>query len=120
MDHVCLTLHVLPGKTEKARAMMHQLNGARQKEFDESERRLGITKELWYLATFPFGDHLIGYIEATDFNRAMQNFVASGDAFDQWFKHEMLEVSGLDLNDPPEDLTPPERLLHYEATTVVR
>ena len=57
MDHVCLALPVLPGKATDARTFLQQLDGSRRAEFDASERRIGITKELWYLASLPSGDH---------------------------------------------------------------
>ncbi len=119
MDHVCLAVPLLPGRTEQARSFMRQLEGPRRAEFDLSERRIGITKELWYLAKLPSGDHLIGYMEAVDFNRALQAFVGSRDPFDLWFKAEMLAVSGLDLNNPPATMQPPELLSHYEASMAV-
>ena len=118
MDHVCLALPVVPGKTEQARAFMRQLDSNRREEFDRSERRIGITKELWYLAQLPSGDQLIGYMEAVDFGRALEAFVGSRDAFDMWFKAEMLAVTGFDLNNPPPNTHPAELLSHYEAVSV--
>ena len=53
MDPVCLVMPILPGKTADARAFLRELEGPRKSEFDQSERRIGITKELWYLATLP-------------------------------------------------------------------
>jgi hypothetical protein len=118
MDHVCLALPLLPGQVPHARTFMRQLDDDRRDEFDRSERRIGITKELWYLAQLPSGDHLIGYMEAADFGRALQMFVASQDSFDLWFKEQMLAVTGLDLNNPPANMQPPELLSHYEAAPV--
>jgi len=118
MDHVCLALPLLPGKAAQARTFMRQLDGNRRDDFDRSERRIGISKELWYLAQLPSGEHLIGYMESADFNRALQAFVSSRDAFDMWFKDEMLSVTGLDLNNPPPNMQPAELLSHYEAASV--
>ena len=118
MDHVCLALPLLPGHAAKARAFLRQLDGSRREEFDRSERRIGISKELWYLAQLPSGEHLIAYMEAANFNSALQAFVGSRDPFDMWFKEEMLAATGLDLNNPPADMQPPELLSHYEATSV--
>jgi hypothetical protein len=114
LDHICLAIPLLPGKSAEARAFFKQLDGAKRADFDASERRIGITKELWYLATLPAGDHVIGYMEASSFNHALQSFVASREPFDLWFKQQMLAVTGLDLNNPPE-MTPPELLSHYEV-----
>jgi hypothetical protein len=116
MDHICLALPVVAGKTADARAFIRQLDGSRRAEYDASERRIGITRELWYLATLPSGDQLIGYMESADFGRALSMFVASRDPFDMWFKANMLTVTGLDLNNPPADMQPAELLSHYEMT----
>ncbi len=85
MDHICLALPVLPGKTAEARTFLQQLDGPRRAEYDASERRIGITKELWYLAKLPTGDHLIGCMESKDFGSALQGFVGSRELFDVWF-----------------------------------
>jgi hypothetical protein len=115
MDHICLALPVLAGKAPQARTFMKQLDESRREEYDRSERRIGITKELWFLAQLPAGDQLIGYMESADFQRALTMFVASRDAFDLWFKEQMLAVTGFDLNNPPANMQPPELLTHYQV-----
>jgi hypothetical protein len=118
MDHICLALPLLPGKSAEARTFMQQLDGSRRAEFDASERRIGIGKELWYLAALAAGDHLIAYMESDDFGRALQGFVGSRDPFDMWFKAQMQSITGVDLNNPPADLAPAELLSHYDAASV--
>jgi hypothetical protein len=115
MDHICITLPVSSGKSAAARTFLQQLDTTRRAEFDRSEQRIGITKELWFLAKLAAGDHLIGYMEAADFSRALSSFVASRDPFDMWFKEQMLDVTGVDLNNPPADLTPAELISYYES-----
>ena len=115
MDNVCLVLPILPGKTNEARAFMRELDGPRKGEFDASERRIGITKELWYLAKTPSGDQLVGYMESNDFGRAVGMFSASRDGFDVWFKQQLAGVTGVDLNNIPADFAPPELLSHYDV-----
>ena len=115
MDNICLAIPIVNGQTAAARTFLKQLDTTRRAEFDESERRIGITKELWYLATLPAGDHLIGYMEGPDFSQALASFVGSREPFDLWFKEEMRAVTGLDLNNPPADMAPAELLSHYEA-----
>src|SRR5205823_12204461 len=56
VDHVCFALPVLAGQTDRTRAFMRQLDTNRREEFDRSERRIGISKELWFLAALPSGD----------------------------------------------------------------
>ena len=115
MDHICLALPVLSGKAADARAFLQQLDTSRRAEFDASERRIGISKELWYLAKLPSGDQLIVYMESVDFGKALQGFVGSRDPFDLWFKAQMHAVTGVDLNNPPADMAPAELLSHYDA-----
>jgi hypothetical protein len=115
MDQVCIVLPILPGKSNDARAFHRELESTRKADYDRSERRLGISKEVWYLASQPTGDQLVVYIEGANFNTAMQQFVASKNDFDLWFKRRLLEVTGLDLNNPPPDMKWPEMLSRFEA-----
>lgn len=114
MDQVCFALPLIPGKTEAARAFMRELEGPRKSQFAASERRIGITKELWYLQQTANGDLFVTYMESPDFGKALTQFGQSKDAFDQWFKQQMAELTGVDLNSPP---TGPlsEQLSSYEA-----
>jgi hypothetical protein len=102
MDQVCFALTLLAGKTEAARAFMRELDGPRKPEFDLSERRIGIVKECWFLQHMPETDILIGYMESTNFAEALWLFAQSRDDFDLWFKRCMAEVTGVDLNNPPQ------------------
>lgn len=115
MDHICLALPILPDKSDAARDFMRELEGARKPDYDRSERRIGITKEAWFLAALPSGDHLIAYMESAGFNNALGQFVQSRDEFDLWFKARLAEATGLDLNNPPEGMAMPELLSSYMA-----
>ncbi len=115
MDQICLALPILAGKTDDARAFQRELDTDRKADDDRSERRIGITKELWYLAALPSGDHLIAYMESPDFQRALGLFVASQDDCDQWFKRRLAQVTGLDMNNLPPDMQLPELVSRYEA-----
>ena len=116
MDHVCLVMPILPGKTHDAREFMRELDGPRRSEYDRSERRVGMAKELWYLATVPGGDQLIGYMEAENFGRAVTQFSASQESFDLWFKKRMADVTGVDFNHVPADFATPVLLSHYDVS----
>ncbi len=114
MDQICLVLPILQGKTEAARDFMRELEGARKAEFDQSERRIGIVKEVWYLATLPSSDHFVAYMESPDFNNALSMFSQSRDEFDLWFKQRLADATGVDLNNPP-PMQLPELLSNYAA-----
>lgn len=115
MDHVCVVFPVISGKSLAAREFMRELDGSRMADYARSEQKIGITKELWFLASLPTGDALVGYIEAADFGKAVGQFGASREPFDVWFKQRMAEVTGVDFSNIPADFRPPELLSLYDA-----
>ena len=117
MDHICLVVPVLPGKEDNVRAFYEEVE-ARKEAFDESEQRLGITKEVAWLAAVDGGSATVIYIESGNFEQAFSKFVQSQEAFDLWFKQRVFDVSGLDLNNPP-DLALPEVLSVYTSKHAV-
>jgi len=94
---------------------MRELEESRKPDYDRSERRIGITKEVWYLAGIESGDALVAYMETEDFAAALKLFLESQDEFDLWFKERLADATGVDLNDPPE-MSLPELLSSYSAT----
>jgi hypothetical protein len=114
MDHICLTIPVLAGQGQAARSFMANLEGAQRDAYAESEQRIGIEKELWFISQVGEQELLVAYMESGDFASAFAQFVASRDPFDLWFKEQLADATGLDLNDPPE-LQLPELVSHYES-----
>jgi hypothetical protein len=119
MDQICLVVPVQPGKSDDAREFMDELEKSRMAEYAASEERIGITKEVWFLAGTPGGDTLVAYIETDDFGEALTRFSGSQDGFDLWFKQRLADSTGVDLNNPPE-MTLPELLSSYSAEIAVR
>ncbi len=114
MDQICLVLPILPGKTSAAREFQRELDGPRKSDYDASERRIGISKEVWYIAATPSGDQFVAYMESENFNDALSMFVQSREEFDLWFKQQLAQATGVDLNDPPE-MSLPELVSSYEV-----
>ena len=115
MEQICLVIPVLPDRTNDAREFMRELEASRKDEYARSEERIGITKEVWFLAPVADGDALVAYMETNDFGNALGLFSQSQDEFDMWFKRRMADATGVDLNDPPE-MTLPELLSSYSAS----
>ncbi len=82
MDNIGFALPVQSGKSADARAFMTELEGARKGQYAASERKIGITKELWFFQETPHGDLLVAYMEAADFGKALGMFSQSKDEFD--------------------------------------
>src|SRR3954464_14369840 len=114
MEHICLVLPIQQGHADDARAFMEELEASRKNEYARSEERIGITKEVWFLAGVPGGDVMVAYMETNDFTNALRLFSQSQEDFDMWFKRRLADATGVDLNDPPE-MTLPELLSSYTA-----
>lgn len=118
MDHTCIVVPVKPGKEKALRDFYSEVEGARHDEYDRSEQRLGISKEVAFGAKTDGGTLAIIYIESDDFDSAFGQFVQSQDEFDLWFKQQVLDISGIDLNNPPE-MELPDVLSVYTSRTAV-
>ena len=94
-------LPIVADKSDAARAFLLELEGSRKAEYAASERRLGITKEVWAIQKTPMGELFVIYFQAPDIGGAVGQFVGSQDAFDQWFKGEVRATTGVDLNEAP-------------------
>lgn len=104
---------LLPGKTETDRAAMISCwRGDRRQAYEESRRRLGITREAVYIQPTPNGDVAVVYLEADDVAAAMKGVATSDDPFDRWFRDHVREVHGLNLE---EGFPPPEQVMDYLA-----
>jgi hypothetical protein len=114
MEQICLVLPVQQGHSDDAREFMRELEASRKPDYARSEQRIGITKEVWFLAAAPGGDALVAYMETGDFANALVLFSRSEDEFDMWFKQRLAECTGVDLNDPPA-MSLPELLSSYSA-----
>ncbi len=114
MEQICLVIPINEGKGDVARTFMRELEMERKDEYAVSERRIGIDKEVWFLAAAPGGDQLVAYMETLDFMNALGLFSQSQDPFDLWFKERLCEATGLDLNHPPE-MELPELLSAYSS-----
>jgi hypothetical protein len=115
VDHICVVFPIRSGKSQAARDFQRELSQQRMSEYDKSERRIGITKEDWFIANVNGGDQFVAYMEAADFNKALMQFSQSRDSFDMWFKERLADVTGVDLNNPPPDMKLPELVSTYEA-----
>ena len=117
MDHTCIVVPVNPGKEEALRDFYRELEDSRHDDYDHSDQRLGISKEVAFSAKTDAGMFAVIYIESENFETAFGQFVRSQDEFDLWFKQQLLDVSGVDLNNPPE-MELPELLSVYEGSSV--
>jgi DMSO/TMAO reductase YedYZ molybdopterin-dependent catalytic subunit len=101
MDQTLFALPILPGKTAAARAFLQELGGPRKQELAACGQSVGLTKETWAIQQTPQGDLFVAYMAGKDLAQAFAQFAASQTAFDRWFKQQVQETTGADLNTPP-------------------
>jgi hypothetical protein len=98
VEYALFALPILEGKSAAARAFLAQLEGARKAEYAASEQRLAISKEVWAIQNTPMGDLFVVFFQAPNVPGAVSQFVGSSDAFDVWFKAQVKDATGVDLN----------------------
>jgi hypothetical protein len=97
MPAIAFSAPIVPGKEELDRSTLEEVQGDRRAEYDESRKRLGITREaVWHQET-PDGTVAVVYIEADDVGAAMQGVATSQEPFDVWFRERLNEIHGFDL-----------------------
>jgi hypothetical protein len=118
MPAIAFAYPVLPGKFDAWKRFMQEMAGPRRSELEASRRRMGFTVErAWYQAT-PQGDIAIIYAEVDDLVHTSQTLAASQDPFDVWFKQQVLDIHGVDYNQPPPGSLP-ELLFEWKRGEVV-
>lgn len=115
MATMLITLPIMPGQTDAARAFAAECIGPRYADYDASERRIGLQAENWYLQHTPAGDTFVIQIEGPDPMASVGAFVASQDAFDVWFKQRMLALTGVDLSNVPPQMIA-QTLAEYKSS----
>jgi hypothetical protein len=101
---------ILEGKTEAAREFARQMMADGGAKFNEAN--VTVTKESWFIQETPMGDFLIVYCHAPDPNQVGRNLAAAQDPIDVWFKQQVLDITGIDINDGMPDM--PEQIVAWE------
>ena len=97
MATLAFVASILPGKQEAWRRFYQSLEGSRRQQYEEFHKRLRITKELVWLTEMPQGDLAIVYLEADSPEQMIQELTASNLPFDRWFKEQVRDLYGLDV-----------------------
>jgi hypothetical protein len=97
MAAFAMTLPILPSQAEGIRRMRDEALGPRRSEYEESRRRMGVTKEQAWVQTTPMGQIVIVYWEVDDPQRALRQMAESQNQFDIWFRQFIENVHGVDI-----------------------
>ena len=114
MQSIGFIAPLLPGKTDTDRtAMVSCWKGERKEDYQDSRRRLGITRESIFIQATTTGDVAVVYLEADDVEAAFKGMATSDEPFDRWFRDHVREVHGLNVED---GFPPPEQVMDYRET----
>jgi len=94
---------VLPGKTEATRQFVEEVLGPRKSDWDDLQRRQGVTRESYFLQSSPDGDLVIVTGEGT-FSAPSQFLDPDRIPFDRWFIDQVQENTGINLLELPDEL----------------
>ena len=116
MSGIVLTFPILDGKVEAWRRFCQELSGSRQKPFEASRQRLGITRERLALVETAFGATAVTTFEAPDVAQALGQIIVSELPFDVWYRDKLQELHGVNLSGyeqfaQPTPLPPNQELL---------
>jgi hypothetical protein len=114
MEYALFAIPIRAEKNDAARAFLTELEGPRKPAYAQSQQRIQVPKEIWAIQHTSNGDQFVVFFQSEDLGGAIGKFIASQDEFDVWFKGQVLDVTGVDINQlPPGPLS--EVLSVYEA-----
>jgi hypothetical protein len=95
-----IAVPVLANKASQLQTLIGQLTGAKKADFAASRKNLGV-RERTFLQHTPQGDLIIVTLEGDDPAGAFAKFGQGSDPFTQWFKGQVKDIHGVDLDAPP-------------------
>jgi hypothetical protein len=101
------------GKEDAARAFAAETIGARRSEFEAHAARADMVRETWALQETPMGSFMLVWFEG-DVEGAFGDLATDDSEFTQWFRAQVLELTGVDLSAPSGD-PPPAVLVDWHA-----
>lgn len=90
MPAITFAVPILPGQTEAWKQAVQEMIGPRWSEFEESRRRMGLTREVVSLQQTPEGDYAVVCLEGDDPSSVPGQYLNSDEPFDRWFAETIL------------------------------
>ena len=104
---------ILSGKEEAARDFARQVAGPRNGDFAAFQKGSSTTRETWTVQGTPAGSFMLVWFEG-DVEKAFEDLATTKDEFSDWFRAQILNVTGVDMTQP-DDSPPPETVLDWRA-----
>jgi hypothetical protein len=107
MDLAVRAFPLRDGQETALRDFAAELKGRRSAEAADFYRRFGVSRETWHLQDTPSGPWVIAVTLSSGrpISEAASEYAGSAVEFDQWFKQQVLSLTGVDPETQP--LGPP-------------
>ena len=92
---------ILDGKVDAWKQWIADLQGSRSNDLTDMNKRYGLTVHSAWLAQTPSGAVVVAIHEGPGSGEFMPKLAPSLNEFDIMFKQKLLEVHGMDVNQPP-------------------
>ena len=89
------------GKVEAWKSWAEKLAGEKRNEFEDMNKRHGLTEHNVWFAETPAGPMAVVLHEGPGADTFMPNVAKSDNAFDIWIKESIEDFHGMDLGAPP-------------------
>lgn len=90
-----------PGKTEAVRRLTEECLGARKREYDDMQRRSGVTEEsYWLQRNSKGGSDLLIVVSNSDQIDFMELMANPQTPFDRWYRDQIQDIFGVDITEP--------------------
>jgi hypothetical protein len=94
MDWICWELPLKPGTTDAARSYCSALETERRAEYEASQRKLGIDREIFFLWHGPDDtDYVVLYMDGPDMKKSLDLWEKASTDFEMWGKAEWRKFS---------------------------
>ena len=97
MNCTTLLFPIRQDATDELEKFAARIMGPDAALFDRSQRRVGISKEYWFLHDTPAGKLVVFYVEADDVAKALGAFVASQEPDDLMLKDQVRKLTGVNI-----------------------
>lgn len=100
-----MAIPIREGKLEQWKQFMQEMNGKYKDAYRTSREKLSI-RERVFLQQLPQGDFVILTLTGENPKEAFRHFGEGDDEFSRWFRHQVKELHGMDLSNPPQQGMP--------------
>ena len=95
MVETALVFPLLPGKKLAFEQFLVQLKTEQKVHHDRTHA--SVTEERWFVQSTPQGEMLIVYLKGRDPALVFADLAVSNHEFEEWFRDQALEITGVDL-----------------------